>query len=99
MRSEEVGPQVHVCLSANGHQRSTDCWCEPINMWWQTNALGIKVLIVIHDDEEDVTIHHAGIIFMRDSAQDWITRALDEPFQPKEPPDEPNDRRVPPVRG
>lgn len=80
--------EAHIVLAPNGHRSSTDCWCEPNIIYWRTNIHGIPVLIVEHNDEEDITVHHAGIIYARDRAQDWVTRYLSavNPFPEKETP-------------
>lgn len=68
--------EVHICTTFNGHHSSTDCWCEPTAIYWRRNLRGLPVLIVEHNDEEDVTIHRSGIILARDRAQDWVTLVL-----------------------
>lgn len=81
--------EVHVCLAPNGHRLSVDCWCEPRNIQWHTNAHGIKILVVEHIDTEPPILHHSGVIHARDIAQDWVTSLLDtietgEPHDPHE---------------
>jgi hypothetical protein len=69
--------EVHVCLAPNGHISSTDCWCEPSTIRWITNKFGVKILVIEHDDQEPITMHHSGVIYARDRTQDWITVFLD----------------------
>ena len=77
--------EVHLCDFPNGHTLSTDCWCEPKNIYWVTNKHGIEVLVVEHSD--NTPMHHLDVLGDRhDHTRDaytcnepdapWITRAL-----------------------
>ena len=78
--------EIHICTAFNGHHASTDCWCEPADIYWRKDFRGIPVLIIEHNDTENVTIHHSGIVLARDHAPDWVTNALDDinPFPTEE---------------
>lgn len=96
---------VHVCSAPNGHQRSTDCWCEPVQINWYRNKHGADVLVVMHDD---VTLQHRIVIVSereRDRTKPadraagiddaWITRVLSDLDPPKLlPPHDPNARSL-----
>lgn len=85
--------EVHVCLGPNGHISSVDCWCEPSSIRWITNKFGIKILIVEHDDQEPITMHHSGVVYARDRTQDWITVLLEEVSVSL--PHDPNEKELP----
>jgi len=65
--------EVHITLCKNGHVLSTDCWCEPTNIYWYTNDHGVLMLVVEHNDETKV--HRLVVTSNREVVQDWITRA------------------------
>jgi hypothetical protein len=69
--------EVHIFNAHNGHIYSSDCWCEPNRIQWRTNSLGVTALIVEHNDPEPTDLHHSGVIYARDQAEDWITLLLD----------------------
>jgi hypothetical protein len=81
--------EVHICFADSGHRDSVDCWCEPARIYWYTNPLNIRMLVVEHAD--DARIHRLVRIAARERDKDlpfvpandfgldqpWITRALD----------------------
>jgi hypothetical protein len=96
--------EVHICLADSGHRDSTDCWCEPNKMYWYTNAKGILMFVVEHND--DVHIHRIVRVAARERDKNlapspdvlwgidapWITRALDITYGTG--PVEPNERNL-----
>jgi len=68
--------ELHVVNFPAGHLMSTDCWCEPSDIHWETNSFGIEVLVIEHRD--DVPIHHSVILEQRKDKQDWISTLLDK---------------------
>jgi len=73
--------EVHLCDYPNGHELSTDCWCEPVNIRTMVNKHGIEMLVVEHVD--DTPIHHIVIVNNRELEPDWITRVLAKVKRPK----------------
>jgi hypothetical protein len=69
--------EVHICLAPNGHLKSQDCWCEPVEIRWYT-VDGTPVLVTVH---EDYTLqHHLAVLEARREGlleDNWITRVLD----------------------
>lgn len=96
--------EVHLVTAQNGHVLSIDCWCEPSHIEWVTNKLGIKMLVIEHDDE--TLKHHILVNAERERDRrkpcldfhtdlDWITRALTPPWTPPLlPPHDPNERNL-----
>ncbi len=64
--------EVHLTLANNGHIMSTDCWCEPANIYWYTNDRNITMLVVEHNDDQ--LQHRLVIVNNREAIQDWVTR-------------------------
>ena len=84
--------EVHITLCANGHDLSSDCWCEPNRIYWYQNQQGILMLVVEHNDE---TLKHRMIVLAeRERDRDtnngtgsdapWVTRSIETAL--KEPP-------------
>jgi hypothetical protein len=67
--------EVHIIQFPAGHKLSTDCFCEPSNIYWTKDPTGNPVLMVIHRD--DCPHHHTTILAQRDKEKDWITKMLD----------------------
>jgi hypothetical protein len=87
--------ELHVCIAPNGHKLSVDCWCEPTIIFWRRSPGGVAVLVVEHEDTEDISVHHNGILIARDRAQDWVTRALNLVGHFPTDPNEPNPKELP----
>jgi hypothetical protein len=66
--------ELHIINYPAGHLMSTDCFCEPSNIYWQTNNYGVSVLIIEHHD--DVPAHHSVILAQRTEQKDWISNLL-----------------------
>lgn len=66
--------EVHLVHCKNGHHLSTDCWCEPVAIYWRKNANGVPHLIVEHDD--DTLRNHTFVLNERKDNPDWVTRAI-----------------------
>jgi hypothetical protein len=62
-------------------------------MHWIKDALGIDVFVVQHTDQEPITMHHSGVIYARDQAQDLVTVLLDS--IDVSVPHDPNERKLP----
>lgn len=58
--------EVHIVNQPNGHHMSVDCWCEPVSIKWMTNFLGIRVLVVEHND---LTMDHHSLVLARRDEQ------------------------------
>jgi hypothetical protein len=66
-------------LSENhGHNLSTDCWCEPVKVYWYTNKHGITMLVVEHTDDGTP---HSAVLYSRETGRDWITVLFDSLFR------------------
>ena len=86
------------------HEDSVDCWCEPSRIYWYTNAKGVTMLVVEHNDDIPVTRTHRIALRERDRNivnigrdwgidEPWITRKLDAiPQLP--PPHDHNERSL-----
>ena len=85
--------QVHIYKALNGHCDAVDCWCEPSAIYLYRNPYGIVVLIVEHDDNEPMLLPRSSILYLRDQAQDWITRHLNGINC--DPPSDHNERNIP----
>lgn len=75
--------EVHLTQRPNGHESSTDCWCEPTRMYWYTNRHGITMYVVEHNDtEETIQCQHEQLVNLRTlrvanaPSQDWVTHVL-----------------------
>jgi hypothetical protein len=70
----------HLADPAVGHERSTDCWCEPIIDWYHDQD-GRVVVFVAHVDLEAEpsghVVHHHVTLARRAARPDWITEVLD----------------------
>lgn len=78
--------EVHVTLFRdNGHIMSTDCWCEPSNIFYDPYR---RHLVVTHQDyRQNLPDHHLVIVSRRErdrhlpspdfrASDHWITRVL-----------------------
>ena len=64
--------EAHITLSDNGHEKSVDCWCEPVTIYIAKDTHGIEKLIVEHNDE--TLSDRFTVIMNREKMQDWVTR-------------------------
>lgn len=67
--------EFHICDEFNGHEPSTDCWCEPVNIKTKTIE-GTVFKVVEHVDTTSSKIHRKNIIFQRSSTLDYVTKLL-----------------------
>jgi hypothetical protein len=70
--------EYHVCRGLNGHESSTDCWCEPTRIKL-SKMNGRECLVVHHNDTDAVPVSTTfdRVIEERSRRPDYVTRILD----------------------
>ena len=64
----------HIIEEYVGHMLSSDCWCEPSEIYQATDNFNATYLCVHHNDI--TPHHHLTMVDHRNKTNDWITIIL-----------------------
>lgn len=71
----KIVQEFHICAEFNGHEPSTDCWCEPVEVNTKTID-GVVFRMVQHVDTASTKLHRKKVVAMRSNSMDYVTRLL-----------------------